>query len=872
MMPMRTDHDDKYMNRPEIYPHNFEQKIGFDDVRKELLGYCASSLGRTIIQSIVPTTDYGEMDRTLSEAREMIILLTNAEELPNLQLMDCREALLRIKPERTFLEEPELVDLRNMLLALHALHRFFTETTAEGSREDESLSYRYPRLTKLFEHAPVFPKIEQSLRQLLDLEGHIKDSASRELLRLRRELREAERSLSGILARIVRVARQEGWIDADIQPTMRDGRLVIPVAPQHKRMIKGIVHDESATGKTVFIEPVEMVEANNRIRELEGEERREVVRILIEVANKLRPNITHLCRAYDTIAYVDAVLAKAQWARVHDAICPSLVSQPYLEWYGAKHPLLQISLKAQGREVVPLDIHLREDEGRILIISGPNAGGKSVCLKTVGLLQYMLQCGMPVPMLETSTVGIFTQFFIDIGDEQSLEDDLSTYSSHLANMKHFERYAHASTLMLIDEFGGGTEPTIGGAIAEALLEQFNGRKAWGIITTHYQNLKNFAEDTEGLLNGAMLYDRHEMRPLFRLSIGRPGSSFAIEIARKIGLPEAVIQKASDIVGSEYIDMDKYLQDIVRDKRYWESKRQSIRKEEKLLQEAVERYSSQADATELQRKEILAEARKEAKRLLEDANAQIERTIKEIREAEAERERTLGIRQTLKVYQEELEAEIVVDTKAREKAEREMEKLLRRRERRKSASSHKQDEETVAQRFRIATKLASREEPKIQAFAVGDDVRIDGQKTIASVISLSDKEAIVALGMLKMTVPIEKLRRVTEQQLRESRSMRAGSSSAHSRSVVDQIHDKRLQFSQDIDVRGMRVSEGVEAIQYYIDDAIQLGISRVRILHGTGTGALKQAIREYLSGVRGVRRYVDEHVQLGGAGITVVDLD
>ena len=858
------------MSKPELYPHNFESKIGFSSIREELLGYCSSALGQSIIQNIEATNDYALIVKSLSEVREMINLISSASVLPSLQLVDCRQLLHELRPGGSFLEEEALVDLRHMLISLHDLHKFFTETSTEGDRQDESLSYVYPSLSKLYFDAPTFPKIEQALTSLLDAEGKIKDTASKELRRIRQELRECERSLSGMLARIVSNARKEGWIDLDVQPAMRDGRLVIPVQPQHKRRIKGIVHDESATGKTVYIEPVEMVEANNRIRELEGEERREIIRILIEIANKLRPNITHLLRAYELLAYTDAILAKARWARTYEAISPAIVDSPHLEWYSARHPLLMHSLKAQGREVIPLDIKLTEDEGRLLIISGPNAGGKSVCLKTVGLLQYMIQCGLPIPIGETSTVGIFNHFFIDIGDEQSLEDDLSTYSSHLKNMKHFDRYSDDKTLILIDEFGGGTEPTIGGAIAQALLHRFNESRAYGVITTHYQNLKNFAEDTDGLINGAMLYDRHEMRPLFKLSIGRPGSSFAIEIARKIGLPEDVIVEASEIVGSEYIDMDKFLQDIIRDKRYWETKRQSIRKEEKTLQEAAARYTIEAEETEKQRRAILAEARQEARKIVDEANGRIERTIKEIREAEAEREITLGIRQSLKVYQEELEEEIVIDTKAREKAQREVEKLLRRRERKQKGEKSGQSEAEVAQHFRVATKLAKREEQKDTTFKVGDYVRLDGQKTVASIISLNAKEATIALGMIKMTVALDKLRPVSNKEVTRVQSQQKSSSSSSSKSVIDQIHDKRLHFKQDIDLRGMRVGEGVEAVRYYIDDAIQLGISRVRILHGTGTGALKQAIREYLKTVRGVKRVADEHVDFGGAGITIVD--
>lgn len=860
------------MTRPELYPHNFEQKIGFSSIREELLGYCSSSLGQSVLSQIQATTDYETLSVWLSEAREMIQLLSSSNQLPSLQIVDCRLGLQHIRPERTYLEEHELVDISHMLDALHELVVFFRETTATGSIEQEDLSFIYPALSNLYIDAPTFPKIAQSLKQLLDSEGKLKDSASRELLRIRRELRETERSLSGMLGRIMRTARAEGWIDAEVQPTIRDGRLVIPVQPQHKRRIKGIVHDESATGKTVFIEPTELVEANNRIRELEGEEYREVIRILIEIADKLRPNISHLLRAYDIIAYTDAILAKARWAIERQAISPTLLPATTLEWYGAKHPLLMRSLAAQGREVVPLDIALSEEGGRLLIISGPNAGGKSVCLKTVGLLQYMLQCGIPIPLLEHSRVGIFSRFFIDIGDEQSLEDDLSTYSSHLTNMKHFERYSDAQTLMLIDEFGGGTEPTIGGAIAQSLLSRFNGAKACGVITTHYQNLKNFAEDTPGLVNGAMLYDRHEMRPLFRLSIGRPGSSFAIEIARKIGLPESVIEQASDIVGSEYIDMDKYLQDIVRDKRYWEAKRQNIRKEEKKLQEAAERFSSEADETERQRRAIISEAKREAQKIIQDANGRIEKAIKEIREAEAERELTLGIRQSLKSYQEDLSQEEVVDTQKQEKAKREVEKLLRRRERKAQGGESKQSEAEIAQHFRKASRETEQAETEQKLFSIGDHVQIEGQKTIANILSIDNSKATIALGAIKMTVPISRLRHVSNSQVKKSKSLQQQHNPSGGVSIIDQIHSKRLSFKQDIDLRGMRVSEGVDAVRYFIDDALQLGINRVRILHGTGTGALKQAIREYLRGVGPVRRIADEHVQFGGAGITVVDLD
>lgn len=848
----------------EIYPSNFKQKIGFTEVVELLSDLCSSSMGRELTHKLEADDNYEVIERSLSEAAEMLSVLQDNLTLPSLRLIDCRESLIQIRPLRTYMEEAGLVALKEMLASLHALHRLFVLEQTTGTREDNTLSYHYPHLANILIDAPLFPKIEQHIETLFDSEQRIKDSASRELSRIRKEIRDTERSLSGMLHRILRTAQSEGWVGSDVSPAMRDGRLVIPVDPQHKRKIRGIVHDESSTGKTVYIEPVELVEANNRLRELEADEKREVIRILIEVANRIRPNLPHLLRAYDIIAHLDFVLAKARWAREVGGVSPHLSTLPKLRWQGAKHPLLMRTLRNSGRDLIPLDIELDSDEGRILIISGPNAGGKSVCLKTVGLLQYMLQCGIPVPMGNCSEVGIFSRFFIDIGDEQSIEDDLSTYSSHLKNMKHIERHSDERTLILIDEFGGGTEPTIGGAIAQALLERFNNQRAYGIITTHYQNLKNFAEDTEGLVNGAMLYDRHEMRPLFKLSIGRPGSSFAVEIARKIGLPEEVIARASEYVGSDYIDMDKYLQDIVRDKRYWEQKRQSVRREERRLQEASEVYDNQTKELKQMRQGILNEAKKEAERIIQDANKCIERTIREIKEAQAEKERTQSLRAELRSYQIHLKEDKLINPEIQNKAQREVEKILRRRERKKQ--SYEKVSQNEIQRL-SASSSSSQKEVEVEKLQEGDVVYLDGTKTTASILSIEKDNAIIASGVMKMTVSLSRLSKSTKTKIKDTPF-----SKPQGTSVIDQIREKRLNFRQDIDLRGMRVNEAMETIMYFIDDAIQLGVNRVRILHGTGTGALKSNIRNYLSGVPSVRRYADEHVQLGGAGITVVDLD
>lgn len=849
----------------EIYPSNFKQKIGFTEVVELISNLCSSPMGRELANKLEADDRHEAIQSSLLEAAEMYAVLQSGLSLPSLSLEDCREALVQIRPQRTYMQENDLIGLRDMLSSLHSIYRIFVLEQTSGEREKDTLSYLYPHLANILIDGPLFPKIERHICDLFDNDRKIKDSASQELWNIRKELSSTERSLSGMLHRILRTAQSEGWVSNDVSPAMRDGRLVIPIDPQHKRKIRGIVHDESSTGKTVYIEPVELVEANNRIRELEAEERREVVRILTEVANRIRPSIPHLLRAYEIIAHIDLVLAKAHWASEVCGISPRLSPQPKLSWQKAKHPLLMRTLNNQGRELVPLDIELNAKEGRILIISGPNAGGKSVCLKTVGLLQYMLQSGIPVPMGETSEAGIFSHFFIDIGDEQSIEDDLSTYSSHLKNMKHIERYSNDRTLILIDEFGGGTEPSIGGAIAQALLERFNQHKAYGIITTHYQNLKTFAEDTPGLVNGAMLYDRHHMQPLFKLSIGRPGSSFAVEIARKIGLPEAVIARASEHVGSDYIDMDKYLQDIIRDKRYWEQKRLSIRREERRLQEASETYNRQAKELQLAKQSIIEEAQKEAEHIIKEANKRIEHTIREIRQAQAEKERTQNLRSELRNYQTSLkQEEIAADLETQSKAQREVEKLLRRRERRMKGSGKLSLPKEPSPGIQASPKEQTPQETRLN---IGDQVYLDSMKTSATILSIDRDRATITSGIIKMTVPLARLSK-SSKATNEAFNL----NKPQGISIIDQIREKRLNFRQDIDLRGMRVSEAIEAVMYFIDDAIQLGVSRVRILHGTGTGALRSSIREYLISVPSVIRFADEHVQLGGAGITVVDLE
>lgn len=818
-----------------IYPSNFEQKTGFDKVRKLVAEKCLSALGEERVADMDFSTDYNIICERLEQTREFARLLEEADEFSSNYFLDVRYSLKRIKPEGTWMDEKELFDLKRSLQTIQDIVRFLQP----GEEEDVP----YPALTKLAGDIQVFPKLIGQIDTILDKFGKVKDSASDKLQSIRREMTMTMSNISRSLQTILRTAQQEGVVDKDVSPTLRDGRLMIPVAPAFKRKIKGIVHDESASGKTVFIEPEIVVEANNRIRELEGEEKREIIRILTTFTDVIRPLVPDILQSYEFLADIDFIRAKALFAKEIHAIYPVVEEKQQIDWARAVHPLLYLSRK----EVVPLDMTLAEGT-RILIISGPNAGGKSVCLKTVGLLQYMMQCGMLVPMHESSRMGIFDKLFIDIGDEQSIENDLSTYSSHLTHMKYFVKNCDAKTILLIDEFGSGTEPQIGGAIAEALLHRFNERNSFGIITTHYQNLKHFAEDTPGVVNGAMLYDRHVMKPLFRLAIGNPGSSFAIEIARKIGLPEDVIGEASAIVGQDYINMDKYLQDIVRDKRYWEHKRQNIHQREKRLEEVIAKYEKDLQEVNCQRKDILRDAQTEAARILAEANAKIENTIREIKEAQAEKERTKQARQSLQDFKANLQGAAETD----ERIARKMEKLQARMERKKQKAKSVQ-----TQAFN----------PEV--IEVGDSVRIKGQTSVGEVMEIQDKQtAVVAFGMIKSNVKLERLEKVSRNQIKRD----VQKSTFISEQTSEEMHQKRLHFKQEIDVRGMRGDEAIQAVTYFIDDAIQVGAQQVRILHGTGTGILRQLIREYLQGVPGVRSFHDEHVQFGGAGITVVEFE
>ena len=833
-----------------IYPHNFEQKIGFDQIRQLLKDKSLSTLGKERVNAMAFSDNFENINEQLNQITEFVRIIQEEDNFPDQHFFDVRSSLKRIRVEGMYLDEQELFDLHRSLETIRDIVKFLQQKDGDNKEEETP----YPSLHRLAGDIAVFPQLITKIDQILDKYGKIKDNASSELSRIRRELMNTMSSISRSLNSILRNAQSEGYVDKDVTPTMRDGRLVIPVAPGLKRKIKGIVHDESASGKTVFIEPAEVVEANNRIRELEAEERREIIRILTAFSDTVRPAIPEILQSYEFLAEIDFIRAKSYFAIQTNSIAPILENRQLLDWTMAVHPLLQISLAKHGKKVVPLDIELHEGQ-RILLISGPNAGGKSVCLKTVGLLQYMLQSGMLIPLHERSHAGLFKSIFIDIGDEQSIEDDLSTYSSHLTNMKAMMKNSNEHSFILIDEFGSGTEPQIGGAIAEAVLKRYNEKRTFGVITTHYQNLKHYAEDHEGITNGAMLYDRHLMQPLFQLQIGNPGSSFAVEIARKIGLPEDVIADASDIVGSEYINADKYLQDIVRDKRYWEGKRQTIRQREKKMEETIARYEADIEELRKSRKEIIAKAKDDAERLMQASNAVIENTIRTIKESQAEKEKTRQVRQELTDFRQSIENLIAKEQE--DKIARKMDKLREKQGRKKEKKNNPKSVETP--------KPAVRKEEPI---TVGTQVKLKGQNNIGEVLAINDKTAVVAFGMIKSTVKLDRLERSTTTGKPKAIDVK---STFVSTQTHDNVYEKKLNFKQDIDVRGMRGDEALQAVTYFIDDAILVGMDRVRILHGTGTGALRSIIRQYLQSVSGVRHFADEHVQFGGAGITVVDL-
>jgi DNA mismatch repair protein MutS2 len=824
-----------------IYPENFENKIGFDRIRNLLIEKCLSPMGLEKVDQIEFMTDFEFLSHELSATFEFQQILLFEDFFPNEHYYKISDSLNKIRIAGTFPEVQEVFDLKRSLETVKTILNFFRNKDA----------VKYPVLQEMCSSVKTYPYVLETIDRIIDRRGVIKDNASTRLKEIRAELVSKSIQVSKRLNSILKQAQSDGIVDSDTSVSIRNGRGVIPVSAYDKRKIKGLIHDQSASGKTVFVEPEEIVEMNNDIVELEYEEKREIVRILTALADNIRPYIDDLLDANIFLGEMDFLRAKALLGNRLSSIKPPVVDKPFVSWRRAMHPLLTLSFeKLPGRKVVPLEIVLDERD-RILLISGPNAGGKSVCLKTVGLLQYMLQCGLTIPVAEGSETGMFQSLLIDIGDEQSIENDLSTYSSHLINMKHFIKNGNENTLILIDEFGTGTEPMLGGAIAEAILGELNRKKVFGVITTHYTNLKHFASLTEGIINGAMAFDNHLMQPLFQLTIGKPGSSFAFEIARKIGLPEEILAEASGKAGVKNINYDRHLKDIARDKRYWETKRQSIRQQEKRLEELMAEYDVELSGAKSLRKEIITKAKDEAQQLLKESNRMIENTIRQIKESQAEKEKTKEMRQQL----EEFKSQVVEETKPTETNSEEKIAILSSR-----AKRIKIDPETVIERTQ---KKVVADQP----LKPGDPVRMIDTMAAGEIIAIEGKKVQVETGSLTFFVPVDRIERISRGELRKSLK-----SNQPQRMIDPAIAQRNVNFKPEIDIRGVRGEEAINQVRDLIDNAMIIQHRNLRILHGKGNGILRQLVREYLGSVNIVKSFRDEHVEFGGSGITVVEMD
>jgi DNA mismatch repair protein MutS2 len=821
-----------------IYPSNFEIKTGFDQIRELVKEHCLFIPGKQKVDDIRFMSDFNTLKEVLGQTAEFKEICMFGDNFPADNFFDLTPPLKKARIEGTYLETEEVYDLKRSLETIKAILRFFKNTAPE----------KYPLLKNLAGSVKYYSYVDERIDAILSKQGRIRDNASPELRRIRGELAQKQASAGKRLQSLLKKAMDDGLIEKDTAISIRNGRQVIPVPASNKRKISGIVHDESATGRTAYVEPAEVVELNNEIRELEIAELREIIKILIAFANSIRPYIEDLLVTYDFLGMIDFIRAKALFAIMIHAGMPALINAPGFRWKQAIHPLLLLHLKQENKEVVPLDIQL-DEKNRILVISGPNAGGKSVCLKTTGLIQYMLQCGMLVPIVESSEAGIFRDLLIDIGDEQSIENDLSTYSSHLLNMKNFLKHASHQSLILIDEFGAGTEPQIGGAIAEAMLESLNLKGTYGVITTHYSNLKHFASGAEGVVNGAMMFDSGKMKPLFKLEIGKPGSSFAIDIARQIGLPEDILGNAASKVGEDHIKFDRHLREIIRDKRYWEEKRNRIRMSEKHLESLLERYENELGQTKKLRKDILETARREADELLSNANKEIEKTIRLIRETQAEKEQTKEVRKELNAYRKNIPDQT---TDADEQLDNKLEEI------RQSTRKLNKEPEIIVPTVKTEEKKVMQE---------GDRVKIKTLGTEGYIMEINGDNALVTYGESMMTS-------VKLVNLEMKNSGAVGSSQETSRSAKFDwnISQRKLNFKSEIDIRGKRGEEALEIVRHFVDDALMVGVPELRILHGKGNGILKNLVREYLKALDVVRTCKDEHVERGGAGVTLVTLD
>ncbi len=806
-----------------IYPRNFETKIGFDQIRLKLKHYCLSSMGEDYVDKIRFNKQFKVVSNWLIQVADFKNILQFSENFPAQDYFDLRPELSRLRIKGTIIEMDALFDLKASLTIISLILDFFNKL-----EQDEFVSLKILSTDLVLDKV-----ILQKIDNIVDERGKIRDGASKELKDIRSKLRRKQGQIDRKISQSLNHAKSEGWTAADVEPTLRNNRLVIPVLAAHKRRLKGFIHDESSTGQTVYIEPAEIFDANNEIRDLENSEKREIIKILLAFTDYLRIHLEDLSFAYKYLGLIDFIRAKAKLAIEIQAQMPVFLDQQIVKWENARHPLLFIAHSEQNKKIIPLNIQLDKSQ-RILIISGPNAGGKSVCLKTVGLTQYMVQCGLLPALDESSEVGIFDNLFIDIGDEQSLENDLSTYSSHLLNIKHFMLNSNERTLFLIDEFGTGTEPQLGGAIAEAALEKLNENKAFGVITTHYSNLKLLADTHDGIVNGAMLFDTNQMQPLYQLRIGRPGSSFAFEIARNIGFPKVVLKNAADKTGNTQLDFDHQLQQLEVDKLAVTKKQQEMKVADVFLAEIISKYENLLEEVQNSKKEILSKARDEALNVLEGSNKLIERTIKEIKETQAEKIKTKEVRQKIKQKSEELKSKTY---------------------------------QIKAKKASIEKTESKDDQPIDVILKIGDSVKIKEQDTIGEVIEINQDEAVISFNSIKFRTPIDRLQKVSKKMAKQqAKSVRSSYSN-----IVNDLNDKMANFNLSIDVRGKRADEALSLVTKYIDEAILLSAKEVYVLHGKGDGILRSVIRGYLASVREVSVFRDQNVERGGNGITIVEL-
>ena len=837
-----------------------EQKLGFDRIRKMIADKCSTGYAVERVGSETFSNNAKEIRHRLLLTDEMRLIMMFEESFPTGGYIDCIEFLKPLSSQSSYIDLLSLRKLKTMLETLDKVTSFFND-----SREGI-----YPNLKKMAEPIMGFPAIRHRIDGILDKFGDIKDTASDELYGIRKSLRDKEGAISRRINALLRKAQDEGIIDKDAGITVRDGKMLLPVSAANKKKIPGFIYDESASGKTAFIEPAEIIELDNQINELKFAENREILRILMEFSDFLRPYIPDLLIAAEYLGEIDFIMSKAQVSLEIIAGMPVISDNGEMNIRKARHPLLEKALKKEKKEIVPLTANLSPQK-HILLISGPNAGGKSVCLKTVGLLQYMFQWGMLIPTSETSEMPVFDRIMVNIGDDQSLDNDLSTYSSFLADMKEMLRLADSKTLVLIDEFGSGTEPTAGGAIAEALLCEMDKRGVYGVITTHYTNLKMYASGDNGVINGAMMFDVKNIAPLFKLETGLPGNSFAFELARKMGLPEEIVKDAETRAGENFIDIERNLRKIARNRKALDEKLVRIKNTDKTLENITERYQKELLDIKKIKKEILDQAQKEAQEIIRGANRQVENTIRTIKEAQAEKEITQEARQELQNFVSVLTTKKVQDQKNKEDyIEKKIRQLDARRERARIRKEKKADEKTRQEMLEQRLEKEREEEFRNAPLKPGEKVRLKAGGMVGEVAKVSAKTIVVNIGNISTKLSPDKVERITSNEFRNV--MRQSPKTESSIKIDHSISERKLNFSTELDVRGERLNDAIEKVMRYVDDAIMLNMTSVRIIHGKGTGVLREEIQKFLKSNPGIASVTDEHIQFGGTGVTIVTFD